>query len=633
MEAKGAVVSGGRAEPPRVVADRGRATGAGPLVDRSLEIETPEHVAIGYELAGPGSRFTAFLIDAVLLTLLLMAVGMAMMVTTVGLVRLGAPLPAVPVLWAMTLLGGFALLWGYFAYFEGLRDGQTPGKKKVGLRVVQRGGFPLTLRDAVIRNLVRVVDVQPWPSCLLGGALIVLHPRAQRLGDLAAGTVVVRERRVASVPEEREEEGPPLLREEEYELLRSYIGRRGYLESDARSRVADRLRAHFASRVPEVDAAGAATADVFLRGLYARESGRRAAAGAEAGSGSPAAASLLRHQRRRWADYEALLSRARRRGLASLPEEEVSRFAALYREVAADLARARTYGASPELLQILERSVGTGHNLLYSRPPRPLRTVWAAARRWLAADFPALVRRRRPVVLAAALLLFAPGIGSFASIASDPGLAPLLVPAEMIARAEGARDRAAEGLGYVDVPEIHMPVFSSQIITNNVQVSFLAFAGGILAGVGTAVLLVLNGVFLGAVAGLFRAEGADLHLWSFVAPHGVIELTAICIAGGAGLWMGSAILVPGRRRRRDALVIRAREAVSLLAGTVVLLVVAGLIEGFISPSTLPDGMKLGFGAVTALLLFPYLALAGREAPEKPGRKAPKSPGRTPDDPG
>lgn len=589
----------------------------GPLVDRSLEIETPEHVAIGYELAGPGSRFTAFLIDAVLVVLLIMALGMAALLSVLGAARAGAPGPALSIIGALFLVGSFALLWGYFAYFEGLHDGQTPGKKRVGLRVVQRGGFPITLRDAVIRNLVRVIDVQPFPSCVLGGAFIVLHPKAQRLGDLAAGTVVVRERGTGTVPEEREVEGPPRLSEEEYALLRSYAHRREHLEASARTRVAARLAPHFGGQVAGPDP------DAFLRGLYAEESGRRAFAGAEAGSGSPAAAGLLRRQRPRWAEYEALLRRARGRGLASLPEEDVARFAALYREVAADLARARTYGASPELLHLLERSVGTGHNLLYSRPPRPLRAAWNASRDWLGADFPALVRRRRPVVLAAALLLFAPALGSFTSVATEPALATLMVPAEMIARAEQARERAAAGVGYYEVPEVHMPIFSSQIITNNVQVSFFAFAGGILAGIGTALLLVLNGIFLGAVAGLFRAEGADLHLWAFVAPHGVIELTAICIAGGAGLWMGSALLVPGRRTRRDALVLRAREAVSLLGGTVVLLLVAGLIEGFISPSPLPDGVKLGFGALTALLLFPYLAFGGRErrAGRRPGEAA------------
>jgi uncharacterized membrane protein SpoIIM required for sporulation len=421
------------------------------------------------------------------------------------------------------------------------------------------------------------------------------------------------------LPEEADAEGVPRLSEPEYELLRSYLLRRRTLEGAARERLDARLAHHLERHAEDSErhAEGAHGPAAFLTALYAGESGRRRSVGANVGSGSPAAAALFRQQRERWTEYEALLGRARGT-LPSLPEAEVSRFAALYREVATDLARARTYGASPELLFTLERSVGTGHNLLYSAPRRSIRNAW----RWLSAGFPALVRRRRWVILAAAFLLFGPALSTFAAVSVDPGVARMVVPAQMIALAEQAQERAAAGVGYAEIPESVMPLFSSVIIANNVQVSFIAFAGGILAGFGTLLILVMNGVHLGGVAGVFHAEAADLYLWSFVAPHGVIELTAICIAGGAGLWMGSALVLPGRQTRREALVLRAREAVSLLGGTVVLLLVAGLIEGFVSPSQLPDHAKLAFGALTAPLLFAYLLLGGRGIePVAPGESA------------
>jgi len=119
-------------------------------------------------------------------------------------------------------------------------------------------------------------------------------------------------------------------------------------------------------------------------------------------------------------------------------------------------------------------------------------------------------------------------------------------------------------------------------------------------------------VQLGAVAAVFANYGVNMQLWSFILPHGVIELTAICIAGGAGLWLGSALLLPGRITRREALVVRGREAVSLIGGTATMLVVAGMIEGFISPSDLPREVKLTLAALFALLLVAYLALAGRD---------------------
>ncbi|HEU4882416.1 MAG TPA: stage II sporulation protein M, partial [Longimicrobium sp.] len=118
---------------------------------------------------------------------------------------------------------------------------------------------------------------------------------------------------------------------------------------------------------------------------------------------------------------------------------------------------------------------------------------------------------------------------------------------------------------------------------------------------------------LGSVAAAFANQGQSLHLWTFVLPHGVIELTAICIAGGAGLWLGSAMLLPGRRTRREVLVTRGREAVSLIGGTALMLVVAGTIEGFISPSELPREIKLAFAAVAALAMVAYFTLAGRAA--------------------
>ena len=114
------------------------------------------------------------------------------------------------------------------------------------------------------------------------------------------------------------------------------------------------------------------------------------------------------------------------------------------------------------------------------------------------------------------------------------------------------------------------------------------------------------------MTGVFANYAANLHLWSFLLVHGVIELTAICIAGGAGLWLGSAMLLPGRLTRREALVRRGRESVSLIGGTAVMLVVAGIIEGFVSPSGLPASVKLAFAGLTAVGMVVYLAFAGRD---------------------
>jgi uncharacterized membrane protein SpoIIM required for sporulation len=152
---------------------------------------------------------------------------------------------------------------------------------------------------------------------------------------------------------------------------------------------------------------------------------------------------------------------------------------------------------------------------------------------------------------------------------------------------------------------------ASQIIANNVQVTFGVFALGITAGIGSLLLLVLNGVSLGGVFGLYQSKGIATLLLAFVAPHGVLELTAVCIAGGAGFLLAAALLLPGRRTRKRALVENGQRAIRLVAAATVLLLVAGTLEGFVSPIPWwPLRAKFAVSAATLVLLVLYLS-AGR----------------------
>lgn len=584
-----------------------QATAAHLLTDRQVDVETPEHVSIGYELADLGSRFTAMLLDYLLIILgwlgmwlAMLAAGAALgenLVTGVGL--------------GITIFVAFVLQWGYFMFFEGLRDGQTPGKRRMGIRVVHDGGFPVTMRAAAVRNLLRVIDVLPPPSWAVGGLSMMLHPQTKRVGDLAAGTVVVRDRTGQPIPEETARVqaaplGPPRMTDEEFAAVQMYAARRADLEGSVRAELSRKLMARVERHFPEDARRWQMSPDAFLATAHGEELVRRQAAGAGGRSGTAQATALVRRQRAQWDEYQKLLDDARGRGLDHLGESKVSRFAALYREMAADLARARTYGGSPELLYTMERMVGTGHNLLYRPPSRS----WARFRSFVTGGFAALVRRQwRPIAIASALF-YLPALLSFAALRGEPQLAREILPAVLLDRAEEAAEKEARGEGYVEETEILMPALATSLVSNNVQVTFIAFAGGVLAALGTVYILIMNGVMLGAVAGAFANEGQSLHLWTFVLPHGVIELTAICIAGGAGLWMGSAILLPGRRTRREVLVTRGREAVSLIGGTAIMLLVAGLIEGFISPSDLPREVKLACATLFALAMVAYFAFAG-----------------------
>jgi uncharacterized membrane protein SpoIIM required for sporulation len=152
---------------------------------------------------------------------------------------------------------------------------------------------------------------------------------------------------------------------------------------------------------------------------------------------------------------------------------------------------------------------------------------------------------------------------------------------------------------------------SALIITNNIKVAAIAFAGGSTAGIITLLIVGFNGLDLGTVAALFAHNGYGMDLWATIAPHGVIELTAIQIAGGAGLILAAGYVRPGRARRVDALAANGARAVVLMLGVAGMLVVAGLIEGFISPQRFSPEVRFAVGAVTAVALCAYFVFAGR----------------------
>ncbi|MEP6766866.1 MAG: stage II sporulation protein M, partial [Gemmatimonadaceae bacterium] len=200
------------------------------------------------------------------------------------------------------------------------------------------------------------------------------------------------------------------------------------------------------------------------------------------------------------------------------------------------------------------------------------------------------------------------------AIILHPELASTMLPAGMLDRAETGVQNAKTGKGYIKDPEIFRPVMASGIITNNVQVAFMTYAAGITAGIFTAFLLVLNGISMGAVLGLYMSKDIGSLLMAFVAPHGVLELSAIAIAGGGGFLLAAAMLIPGNRTRRAALLENGRRSIKLISGCAFLLVFAGTLEGFVSPNAqIPVNVKFIISLITAIALVLYIRpWAGRE---------------------
>ncbi|HET8713609.1 MAG TPA: stage II sporulation protein M, partial [Gemmatimonadales bacterium] len=570
-------------------------------------VETPEHVDVRFELAGVGSRMAAALLDIALVLLTLLFLSIAFAAITDAL--LADADTAQGWLRAIRILLSFALFWGYFTLFESLNGGRTPGKQALGIRVVMDTGQAITPAAAVIRNLVRFVDCYipvPFAPALLS---MFFHPSNKRPGDMAAGTIVVRDKpaewvlgtQLASAATQEAEEietGPPELSEEEFKILDRFLSRLSDLTPAVQARITVDLVRRFEGRIPRRSGdAQAYLVNVFVEEQRKRRSrfAPRARTGV-AGRITVPAERFVEKKRAAWEAFHATAIKVERNGVAALGPGEIPRFAAQYREIAADLARARTYQVDPRVIAYLERVVSAGHNALYrargkERTPLP---------HYLLRDFPAAVVQSWQYVLLAFLLLTIPAAVGFIMVREKPALAEELIPPGMVMRAEQAAERQVEGRTYAQQDEAERPQIAAFIITNNIRVSFGVFAGGVTAGLLTAWLLFYNGIMIGLVLGLFQNYHALEYLLVFIAGHGVLELTAIWISAGAGFRIAKALVAPGDRTRRDALFLEGRIAARMIGAVVTLLAIAGTIEGLLSTSDAPAFWKYGVSAATTV---------------------------------
>ena len=287
-----------------------------------------------------------------------------------------------------------------------------------------------------------------------------------------------------------------------------------------------------------------------------------------------------------------------RHGTSRFTHEELRELALLYRQTAADLATVREHQDAARLSHYLNRLLGTAHNLVYAAPPARFRAFAA----FLTRTIPRTVRQTWRYTAAAAALFALGGLVGAALTIADPGFARFVLGGEMI-------DTISRGEMWTHSILAVKPLASAGIMTNNLSVALSSFATG-LTILGPAYFMGFNGVMIGVVGVACQRAGLGLSLWSFVAPHGSLELPAIFIAGGAGLLLASGLLLPGPLPRRDSLTVAAAQATQLMLAAVPLLIVAGLIEGFISPTSLPPIVKLltGAGILTLLMLY---VLSGR----------------------
>ncbi|VVN37884.1 stage II sporulation protein M [Pseudomonas fluorescens] len=312
-----------------------------------------------------------------------------------------------------------------------------------------------------------------------------------------------------------------------------------------------------------------------------------------------------------WERFSHLLDQLERDDKAT----DAGNFPKDYRRLCQHLALARERGYSSFLIDALQQQVLRGHQQLYRHRSRLGANVLA----FILADFPRLVREQWRFVLAASLMFFASLAGFALLVYLYPDLVYNLIPAEQVSEMQSMYDPVAGHLGRtVDRAASEDWAMFGYYIMHNIGIAFQTFASGLLFGLGSVFFLIFNGLMIGAVAGHLTYVGYGPTFWSFVIGHGAFELSAIALAGAAGLKLGWALVAPGRLPRAEALRLAARKSVLLICGVMLFLLIAAFIEAYWSSMTGPSHQtKYLVGAALWLLVVVYLVFAGRRrhAPE------------------
>ena len=319
---------------------------------------------------------------------------------------------------------------------------------------------------------------------------------------------------------------------------------------------------------------------------------------------------MANNKRDDWDRLAALLDACEARGLRSLTPNELRELSRLYRSASSDLSLARAR-QRPDLAAYLNQLVGRAHAQVYSRPPG--RKVQLG--HFFGVVVPRTFKQCLPFWLFSVGILIVGGVIGYVATVSDPAWAELLAGRGMRVMMESFLKEQSPAGVYFQSTQSALGAgggLSGFLMTNNIQVALMCFAFGISAGLGTFYVLSKNALMLGAALGLGAFHGKLLLMAAIVAPHGVVEISAVVIAGAAGLRLGYAFFNPGDLLRRDALVVAARQAGIIALGTIPMFIFAGLVEGLISPLSVGpfrnEWVRLAFGGFSGIALYTWLFL-------------------------
>lgn len=297
-----------------------------------------------------------------------------------------------------------------------------------------------------------------------------------------------------------------------------------------------------------------------------------------------------------WAELEDLYGLVYKKSLKSMPSADVKRFLHLFRQCSHHLAYARTYYPKSNTEWYLNSLIAKCHNHVYA-----VRKVsFNELLKYFYLGFPKLLREYKWFAVFSFAIFAAGFIISLVMVLYNDSNASLFIPQQMVDGIKSGEMGSSSDWNY--------PLMSSYIMTNNISVSLRAFVFGITLGLGTIYVLFTNGALLGALTGLVYLYSQPLKYWSLILPHGIIELTAIFISGAAGLLIARSILLPGELSRKHSLVQGTKKAISFIPGVILMLVVAGIIEGFFTPLNIAAMWKLLLAAITLVALAIYFSI-------------------------
>ncbi|MHC4391131.1 MAG: stage II sporulation protein M [Planctomycetota bacterium] len=330
-----------------------------------------------------------------------------------------------------------------------------------------------------------------------------------------------------------------------------------------------------------------------------------------AGEGTTLKSAGFRREREKvWTELERLVDRIERRGIQTLSADELARLPKLYRATLSSLSVARTISLDKALLEYLQALSARAYFCVYASK----QSARSMIGEFFADTFPTLLRKHGWFMLVAGLFMLCGVVTGFLVFQQDPGTYELFVAAEQSqGRDPGASTESLRSVLYSggDQGDDGLSAFAAFLFQHNMRVGLLCFALGFLLGVPVFVIQFTNGAGLGAMAGLYHSRGLSVEFWSWILPHGVTELLAIIVCGGAGLILGHGVMVPGRFSRIENLKRVGREAGAIAAGTVVLFLAAGLLEGFFRQMVRSVPVRYVVALATLGFWIVYLGFAGR----------------------